>query len=558
MKNINKLLKILLVSIIFIPINVFAYEKNESVFTTLNTDGSINKLTVTNHLTVKTKEELQDESQLNDIINLNGNETFTQDDSSIKWKADGKDIYYQGTTDKNLPLDIKINYYLDDKEMPAKDIVGKKGNIKIIISLTNNEKNTVNINGAYEEMYTPFVVMAGTIIDTKNNSDITITNGKIINTGTKSVVTSFASPGLYESLNIDNLSNMNKIEINYVTSKFELNNIYIIATPKLMDENDLQVFDNIDDIVSSINTLQYSMNQIEQGSKNLKTGTDDLVNGVKQISQNLPDESTNQENEDLLNTLKNTNDETVNKLVLANSNLNEQLTIIEGKITDATQKKEYVESQINDISQKLEAATNAYNTYSGQLAQVESAISALESLESLDEDQQVTLATLKGQQQSLSQIVPLLENQKNAIDGTYNALNATKNAIDGTLTLLNSTRDSIQTSIEANTNLAMLISGNSKVVDSSINTINSMRNLSTAMNQLSDGASKLNEGANTLQEGITKFNNEGIHTLTNYSYKIRNYSSKAEALIDLSNRYKGFTSNNSNETIFINKVKSEK
>ena len=37
------------------------------------------------------------------------------------------------------------------------------------------------------------------------NSNISVSNGKVVETGSKAVIGSIASPGLYESLNIDKL-----------------------------------------------------------------------------------------------------------------------------------------------------------------------------------------------------------------------------------------------------------------------------------------------------------------------------------------------------------------
>lgn len=558
MKKINI---ILLSTLLLIPLNTFALTKNETVFTEINPNGSVNKIKVTNHLKLKTSEEIMDESNLEKITNLNGSETFKQDGTTITWKAAGKDIYYEGETTKELPIDTNIHYYLDNQEMDVKDMIGKKGNVKIVLDLTNKEKHTVMINGEYEEVYTPFVVMAGTIINSKNNTDVTVTNGKVVTTGQKNVITSFASPGLLESLNINNSNNMNRIEITYHTEKFKLNNIYIMATPKLLDKNDIQIFDNINSMVDSINLLQDSMNQIEAGSNQLKNGTNDLLNGVNQIRSALPTEESNLENEQKLNYLKDTNTNTVNQLTGANTTLSEQLTAIDQKLAEATAKKTYVEGQIQVVEGKLEEATSAYNTYNGQLEQVNGGINGLQQLKDagmITPEQEAQLQTLQGQKQSLETVVPLLENQMNAIASTKDSLNGTKDAIDGTITLLNTLKDSINTSMNANTQLATLIGGNNQVVESSIDTINSMRTLTSAMNQLNDGAGKLNEGANTLSDGISKFNNQGIHTLTNYSYQIRSYSNKAEALVDLSNQYRGFASNNSTETIFITKVKSAK
>lgn len=587
--KIKKIFSAMLVSSLILPMSTLALTKTESVFTTLNTDGTLDKLTVTNHIKVKTKEELLDQSDLDNIKNVNGNETFSKDDNNIIWKSDGKDIYYQGTTNKEMPLDINIKYFLNDKELEAKNMIGKKGNVKIEINFTNKEKNIVNINGKNETVYTPFVVMAGTIIDSKNNSDIKVQNGKVVETGTKNIVAALSTPGLFESLNINN--DMNKIVINYTTSSFSLNNIYIVATPKIIEEKDLKGFDEIDSMLSNINKLQTSMNEIENGSiklqsgvneldsgvGSLKNGTELLLNGVNKISESLPNEKTNTTNEATLNSLKNTNNLTVEKLTSANESLTIQKQEVEEKIKEAQAKKEYVASQLESLNINLEKSITAYNDYSSKLEQVNIGIENINSQLSLCDEEtknvlENKLIELNSQKQSLETVVPLLKNQMDAVTATKEALNATLTSIDGTLVLLNQTLSSLNTSIEANTNLISLISGNNKVVDSSLNTINSMRKLSSAMSELSNASSKINEGVSSLktgteklnsgslelQNGISKFNKEGINKLSNYGRSIKYYKSKVEALIDLSKIYKGFSSNNSSETIFINKVKSAK
>ena len=50
-------------------------------------------------------------------------------------------------------------------------------------------------------MYVPFVVAIGTIIDNESNKNITVTNGKIMDDGTKTMVFGVAMPGMQKSLN---------------------------------------------------------------------------------------------------------------------------------------------------------------------------------------------------------------------------------------------------------------------------------------------------------------------------------------------------------------------
>lgn len=44
---------------------------------------------------------------------------------TLTWNTDGEDIYYQGTTDQNLPVSVKFTYYLDGKEIKPADLKEK-------------------------------------------------------------------------------------------------------------------------------------------------------------------------------------------------------------------------------------------------------------------------------------------------------------------------------------------------------------------------------------------------------------------------------------------------
>ena len=554
----NKLFKSLLaVTMIAYPMTANATVKKETVFSTLNTNGSIKESMVNNYICPLNVTEYEDQTRLTEIINLSGTETFTQDDKTITWKTEGHDIYYTGKTNEEMPINISIKYYLDGVEHDASEIKGNKGHVDIKITLENKMANRVKVNGRYEILYTPFVVMAGTIMS-PNNTNIKASNGRVVNTGAKSIVTSIASPGLYKSLNMSQLSNLDEITISFDTEKFEMSNIYIIATPKLLEENDIKLFKDLDGITDSIKTLQDSMNKIENGSNKLKQGLDELSNGVNQLDNSLPTIDENNANLGNLNLLKNTNESTIATLDTTNESLTLQKSEVENKITLATQSKNNAESQLEAVKTNLLAATSIYNERNAQLTEVNNGIAQLENLSNLTTEQQTTLATLKQQQAQLNTIVPLLKNQKDALSGTKAALEGTIESINGTLTLLNTTKETLNKSIAANNNLVTLLTNNNKVVLSSIQTIDKMNNLKTAMDKLNTGVTQINTGMNDLNNGINKFNTQGIKKISEYANKVRNYSSKAEALVNLSKNYTGYSCDNASETIFVSKVDSIK
>lgn len=61
---------------------------------------------------------------------------------------------------------------------------------------------------------------------------------------------------------------MNDVAINMETTKFELPSIYSVITPKVIESSDLEVFNKLDSLYSSMDLLKSSMDTIEEGAKN--------------------------------------------------------------------------------------------------------------------------------------------------------------------------------------------------------------------------------------------------------------------------------------------------
>ena len=192
----------------------------------------------------------------------------------------------QENIEKELPVETRISYKLDGEEISAKDIAGKSGKVSIKIEYINKSVKNVYVNGNAETMYTPFVVVTGTMIDNENNKNIEVKNGKVIESGDKSVVMGVVLPGLEESLKLSgNLSNINipsSIEITMDSKNFEMKNIVSYASPKLLDE-DID-WSKLDYLFSKVNTLQSSANQLEEGVNSLKDGISELSTGATTLS----------------------------------------------------------------------------------------------------------------------------------------------------------------------------------------------------------------------------------------------------------------------------------
>ena len=263
--------------------------KEETVYVVANADGSANDVIVSEWLKNKDgSDTLKDASNLKDITNVKGDETFTQNGDEIIWEAKGKDIYYQGTTDKELPVTEKITYYLDGQEMTPEEIAGKSGKVTIRFDYTNNEKTTQVVDGEEHEVYVPFTVMTGMILP-EDYSNVEVTNGKVISDGSKKVVVGVAMPGLKDSLAIEDgdleeeVEIPDYVEINADVENFSLDMTMSVIMNDLLGSTDLDEAFDLSDLEDSINTLSDSSKQLVDGSKDLSEGLETLKKSMKEF-----------------------------------------------------------------------------------------------------------------------------------------------------------------------------------------------------------------------------------------------------------------------------------
>ncbi len=263
---------------------VWALSKDETIYANLDSNGNVNNVTVTEHLNDNGNKTIVDQSHLNNIKNINGDEEYTENYNKMVWEANGNDIYYEGDTSEELPISMNVKYYLDDEEMSVNDMLGKKGKVRIVLNYKNNLVNTVLVNGKVETLYTPFVVATTSLLSNTDNKNIKVSNGRVIDNGVTSVVVAISSPGLYESLGIKELKNLDTVEISYDTSDFELNSIYSVATSKILEDSDLDLFNNVKDLYSSIGLLQDNMDKLVSASDKLNDGSHKLANGTNELN----------------------------------------------------------------------------------------------------------------------------------------------------------------------------------------------------------------------------------------------------------------------------------
>lgn len=558
MKKFNKIITtIAALSILVSPLNVLALNKDETVFTNLDSTGKVTKSTVTNHLSFIGSNEVQDETYLKDLLNVNGKENFTLSNNNLKWENKGKDIYYQGKIEKEMPIKTDIKYYLNGKEYKLDELKGKSGNVKIKINLTNTLKNTVKVNGKTKTLYTPFVTTVGTVLD-ENSSNVKISNGKVISTGSRNMAVGIAAPGLYDSINIDEFETLDKITIEYSTTKFNLSTIYLVSTPKLLDNSDFDIFDKMDDLYLKINELQINMNKIEKGAKDLEVGSNKLATGSDKITSSLKEVN-----------------EGIAKLKSGTKDLDDGVSSIIKELSGA---KKSLEDAANDAGTKISSLKKLKTQNTSAMDTIKTKTNSAASL-SYDVKTYVVIGNVASQLQAgesptnISWPTPLDDTTKSAIislisnpaytEVVTNAsiiylLYMNNTAISSTIDNLVSTQATITNLVNSLSDALDKVHTGTTMLDQNVGVLKSgMNQIYAGSKELNTGVKTLNTGIKTLHQGTKEFNDKGIKKLSDYAKKLKEYSDTAKALKKLSKNYKGYGSSNADNTVFVSVIKEK-
>ncbi len=269
--------------------------KDETVYVLAGADGSVQKIIVSFWLKNELgSASLTDKSGLSNIENVKGDESYSiNGDNMTVWDAQGNDIYYQGDIQKELPVGLTVRYTLNGKAVSPEQLKGQSGKVTIRFDYENHQYETVQINGQNQRIYVPFAMLTGMILDNDTFRNVTVSNGKLVNDGDRTVVVGLAFPGLQENLNLsrDQLSIPSSVEITADVTDFSLGMTVTLACNDLFSQ-----LGDVDlgslDAAGSLNKLTDAMDQLLNGSSALYDGlttlldkSGELAAGVEELAQ---------------------------------------------------------------------------------------------------------------------------------------------------------------------------------------------------------------------------------------------------------------------------------
>lgn len=261
-------------------------DKDETVYAFAAADGTVEQVLVNETLKNNHKEAtLEDTTNLKNIVNLKGDETFTQQGNKLVWDADGAEISYQGTTEKALPVTVSATYYLDGNEIKPEELAGKSGKVKIRLDYTSEETVTKTINGKDEKISVPFVAVSGMILG-DNFTNIQVTNGKYLEQGENKIVIGYALPGLDSGVKTA-AEDLDTEIPEYVEVSADVVDFSLDMTVTLLVNGSQMNFSggvDLTDLDALTESLQGAGNQLADGSGDLADGAGTLKDGMDTLA----------------------------------------------------------------------------------------------------------------------------------------------------------------------------------------------------------------------------------------------------------------------------------
>lgn len=492
--------------------------KDETIYVMANSDGSVNKIIVSDWIKNKLgADSINDVSGVKDILNLKGDEGYTMGSDNAKvWDAKGSDIYYQGSIEKDLPVGLKVSYKLDGKDVSADEIAGKSGKVTIRFDYENKQSQDVTIDGKQEKIYVPYVMLTGMLLDNDVFTNVNVTNGKIVNDGQRTAVIGLALPGLQEDLNLnkDVMEVPDYVEITADAKDFKFGMTATIATNEVFNKVDMSSVNSLGDLDSSVGALNAGMKELLDGSSSLYEGLDTLLKKSGQLVTGI-----------------NSLEKGGLKLKTGAQGLAAGSTELEAGTKELSDGL----AALNQSSASLQAGVK--QLVDGSFAQVTAGLTSA--------GVPCPALTISNYTQILDGLLAspqLNESQKSAIRVQKGNLDSAAALYNGIVAYTNGVGKSATGAAKAEVGAVKVKSGSAELNAGMTELYAGILTLKNSTPALISGVTDLKNGSFQLSEGLKKFNSEGIQKLVSaVDGDVKGLITRAKATAEVSKSYKTFT-----------------
>lgn len=477
--------------------------KEETVYVIAGSDGNTRSIIVSNQLkNAEGAQTIEDETTLTNIENVKGTQPYTEGSgNALTWQAGGSDIYYQGTTDAELPVGLRVTYYLDGEEISPENLAGASGHVVIRFDYENRAVQKAVIGGEETDVYVPFAVLSGAVLPLEHFSNVSVSNGKVLSEGNNAIVVGFAFPGLSENLSISEEAketlaesgvdaektdgSTDTLEIEADAVNFELEMTMSMILPNLFSDIDLGADIDLSNVSEQLDTLEESMTLLSDSSRQLVDGSSELASGAQELADGAAGAK-----------------EGAYALAAGTQQL------ADGSKAVAVGISQLVDT-LTDMMAQLQPAHDGY-------AQFEQAVGQMMAGYGMSKEQ-AAASVMQAQGMTQNELTYLA-----TLSGIYDALAA--NAGDMTI----------------------LVQGANEVAGGMSTVNQGAWTLCEGLDALNEGAGTLADGSRTLSSGMAQFDEEGIQELTEAfagvdGNSLMELSERLQAVKDAADSYRTFS-----------------
>lgn len=199
--------------------------------------------------------------------------------------ADGTENTLGETENGEFPVTLSITYTLDGTEVLPEELAGKSGHVVIRYEFDDRRYEMADVKGRQEKIYVPFAAVTGMVLDHTRFQNVKVSQGKVIDDGSRYVVIGVAFPGVSENLQADAYVEIpDFIEIEADATDFELGNAYTIVTNEIFNHLHLDDVTAMDELKDAMNELTEAMDVLMDGSAALYDGLDELFDKSNELT----------------------------------------------------------------------------------------------------------------------------------------------------------------------------------------------------------------------------------------------------------------------------------
>lgn len=246
--------------------------KDEIVYARLAPDGAAQAIYTVNHFSLENGGSVVDYGNYDTVANLTNTDTISHSGDTVSFSSNEENYYYQGNmANADLPWAFGISYSLNGKEMPATDIAGADGKLKIHITSQQNTK----VNKTFYENY---MLQISVTLDTEKCSNIAAPGASMASAGKNTVAAFSVLPGSDADY-----------DITADVKDFEMTGIEIAAVPYSMDMEfpDMDGLDDLEELPDAISELNEGVATLADGTSTLADGATKITGGSAGIKNGL-------------------------------------------------------------------------------------------------------------------------------------------------------------------------------------------------------------------------------------------------------------------------------